>query len=109
MFAWVPCTVGLASADWEECLTTTTTLSNARDCQCSFGCDEAATCPDGCQEKIDDVYSACGGLEEGGVNWDTQNAPDLKTMVENVGCGGAAQAVPAIFAAASMVVSHFLN
>ena len=110
VFAWVPCTVGLASAaDPEECLTTTTALGVTTGCQNFGGGEAGATCPDGCQEKIDDVYSACGGLDEGGVDWDTQVAPDLKTQVEAAGCGGAAQAVPAIFAATSMVVSHFLN
>ena len=70
---------------------------------------EGATCPDGCQAKIDAVYSDCGGMDEGGVDWDSQVGAGLKTNVENVGCAGAAQTVPAIFAAASMLVAHFLN
>ena len=109
VFAWVPCTVGLASADPEECLTTTTALGTTPGCQNFGGTEAGATCPAGCQEKIDDVYSACGGMNEGGLDWDTQVGADLKTYVEAAGCGGAAQAVPAIFVATSMVVSHFLN
>ena len=104
----MPCAVGSASAaDAEDCAASTLAFTGASCISASK--QEGATCPDGCQAKIDSLYSDCGGLDEGGVDWDAQVGTVMKTSVENVGCAGAAQTVPAIFAAASMLVAHFLN
>jgi hypothetical protein len=97
--------VGGANACLEDCATATSAYSTAA---ISAGGSNTDTCPDGLQEKIDDMYSECGGCEEGGVNWDEQLGPNMKTAAEAFGCGGAAQTVP-LAAALATVVNHFLN
>lgn len=67
------------------------------------------TCPAGCQDMIDDVYAKCGGCCDGDDCFDTDMAPEIKAGVEPMGCGGASQATPALFAALAAVANHFFN
>ena len=66
-------------------------------------------CPATMQDTIDEIYLNCdGGSDSDGNDWDTLKA-DVKTGVEAYGCGGAAQAVPALIVAAAAAVNHLLN
>ena len=61
------------------------------------------------QDTIDSVYSNCdGGVGEDGTTWDQSKAV-MKATAESFGCGGAAQAVPALVLAAAAAVNHLLN
>ena len=53
--------------------------------------DTTTTCPAGAQDSIDSMYSTC----HGGADWETEKAA-WKSLAERKGCGGAAQAMPAI-------------
>ena len=56
------------------------------------------TCPAGTQDDINSMYSAC----DGGADWESEKAA-WKNWVESKGCGGAAQAMPAIALVAAAV------
>ena len=61
------------------------------------------------QDTIDSVYSNCDGAVDGdGNTWDQTKAV-MKATAESFGCGGAAQAVPALVVAAAAAVNHLLN
>ena len=64
----------------------------------------AGVCPDGVQTAIDASYEECGGDDCFETNKDT-----MKATYEQMGCAGAAQTVPALFAAIAAVAGHFLN
>ena len=53
--------------------------------------DTTTTCPAGAQAEVDSLYSTC----DGGTDWESEKAA-WKNFVESKGCGGAAQAMPAI-------------
>ena len=63
-------------------------------------------CPAGCQASVDGMYTDCDS--ELGDAWESSK-PTMKAGVEAIGCGGAAEAAPAIFVALAAVASHFLN
>lgn len=100
----MPSSVGTASACIEEC--TAANIAFATACM-SDQTGETPTCPAGCQDAIDTMYSDCGGCTDGGVSFDDSNA-EMKTMVEAIGCAGAAQTAP-LFAVLAAVANHFLN
>ena len=100
----MPSSVGTASACIEEC--TAASLAYATACAVTQT-EETPTCPAGCQDAIDTMYSDCGGCEEGGAAWDDSNAA-MKTSLEAIGCAGAAQTAP-LFAVLAAVANHFLN
>jgi hypothetical protein len=98
-----PATVSaVASAGCEEDCATATA---GAVCYATPQTSATKTCPDGCQDKIDTMYSDCGGCQ----NFDDGNEA-MATSIKTVsGCAGAAQAVPAMFVAVAAVVGHFLN
>ena len=57
----------------------------------SLAFDTTTTCPAGAQAEVDSLYSTC----DGGADWATEKAA-WKSLAERKGCGGAAQAMPAI-------------
>eukprot|EP01043_Picozoa_sp_COSAG02_P043517 COSAG02_NODE_3797_length_6216_cov_4.330227_2_plen_185_part_00 len=66
--------------------------------------DTKQACPAGCQALIDTAYEACDGAD----GWDAVK-PGYKLGAEQMGCGGASQAVPALFVALAALTNHFLN
>jgi len=66
----------------------------------TLGTDFTATCPAGAQVQIDSMYKNC----DGAADWETEKAA-WKSLAERKGCGGAAQAVPAIALVAAAVVN----
>jgi hypothetical protein len=65
-------------------------------------------CPAGVQDTIDKFYVDCDGLSfDEGRTWDSEK-PNVKASAEACGCGGAAQAAPALFVALAAVANHFL-
>ena len=62
------------------------------------------TCPSTCQDEIDAIYSACEACE----NWAAVK-PGAKLIATAIGCGGAAQTAPALFAAAFAALGQFLS
>lgn len=107
----MPFSVATASADCTaDC--TAAQIPFALACMSMEAPADPPVCPAGCQDEIDKVYSACGGCdltgEDGTVsNFDDTNA-ETKTMLEAIGCAGAAQVAP-LFAAVAAVATHFLN
>jgi hypothetical protein len=63
-------------------------------------------CSPALQTAVDKVYADCGGLETGGVEWDTTLGPEMKKAVESCGCSGAAHAAP-VFALAAAAMAFF--
>jgi hypothetical protein len=100
----VPSSVGTASACIEEC--TAASLAFATACTVTQT-GETPTCPAGCQDAIDTMYSDCGGCESDDGAFDDSNA-EMKTTMEAIGCAGAAQTAP-LFAVLAAVANHFLN
>jgi hypothetical protein len=104
----------------EDC-TATSTDATCVACQASLisfvlSCSSPTAgqaCPDGVQDTIDSTYSECDGLTfvdpqgNAGATWDSQKA-GVKVGAEACGCGGAAQAAPALFVALAAVANHFL-
>ena len=64
----------------------------------SLGLDTTTTCPAGAQAEIDSMYSSC----DGGGDWESEKAA-WKNFAVSRGCGGAAQAMPAIALVAAAV------
>jgi hypothetical protein len=65
-------------------------------------------CPAGVQDTIDKFYVDCDGLSfDEGRTWDSEK-PNVKASAEACGCGGVAQAAPALFVALAAVANHFL-
>jgi hypothetical protein len=100
----VTCTssVGGASACEEDCAAATSKFTQGLIGTCSGG--DGTTCPAGCQDEIDAYYTGCGGCGA----WDDANGA-IKTQVEALGCGGAAQTAPALFVALAAVANHFFQ
>merc|ERR1711924_277792 len=96
--------IGMAMGDLATC----TTSSAAYVTACVDDDNDLTTCPAGCQDAIDTMYSDCGGLEEGGVNWNDGNAA-LKTGLEAIGCSGAQHIAGSLFLMASAVVAQMFN
>ena len=75
--------IALAGCE-EDCAASTLEYATG----CTTTTPSADTCPDGCQEMIDGMYSACGGC----ANWDDSNDA-MKTAVETIGCSPASSAM----------------
>ena len=63
-------------------------------------------CSPALQTAIDKIYADCGGLEVGGVDWDTTVGAKTKTDGAACGCSGAAHAAP-VFALAAAAMAFF--
>ena len=67
---------------------------------------DVAACPPAKQALIDTVYKECGGMSEGGIDWDTTVGPTVKTAAAVCKCSGAEMAAP-VFALAAAAMAFF--
>jgi hypothetical protein len=87
--------VAIASAGWEDCKEADaaykqTLFSPAIEGACQA---DATDCPVDLQTSVDEIYAACGGLEEAGAEWDSGSGAIVKKTVEKCGCSGGASEV----------------
>ena len=92
----------MAMADLASCSAATAAMVAASG-TCTA---DLAACPPTSQALIDTVYKECGGLEEGGIEWDTTSGPGIKTMAAVCKCSGAEMAAP-VFALAAAAMAFF--
>ena len=96
-----PCPAINGAADYTgaknivQCAADLITLSAVLPADFTATCPSHALCGSGtvapCQATIDSMYKNC----DGGADWATEKAA-WKSLTERKGCGGAAQAMPAI-------------
>jgi hypothetical protein len=91
----------MAMADLASCAAAQVAMVGDTSCVAT-----AESCPAAYQGLVDTVYKECGGLEEGGIEWDTTSGPGIKTLAEVCKCSGAEMAAP-VFALAAAAMAFF--
>ena len=96
---------GATACDEAACAASATAFVGSLANKCDDDDGDSTTCPPECQPMIDTYYADCGGCP----GFDDTTAPTIKTQVEAMGCGGAADTVPALFIALAAAANHFLQ